>query len=148
MVEYRPRKYYKELKKIPNVKLLAPSVDLFDILKHAKLTTVITSTAGWEAALIGKPVITFGDVFFNNLSMVKRCREIEKLPYLVKKQLTEFTYDEEEMIDFLSALFEDCAPFDYSYLWEHGNYKDIKNDPNFTKFVNLFADKLGLTSNK
>ncbi|MDP3784911.1 MAG: hypothetical protein Q8R12_02440 [bacterium] len=145
MVNYRPRAFYKELKKIPNVKLIAPEVDLFELVEHAKLVTVITSTVGWEAALLGKPVITFGDVFFNKLSTVKKCTEIEKLPELVKAQLENFRPNDAEILNYLAAIFEDSVEVDYFKLWEREfDFKKIKTDPGIKNLAGLVAKKLGL----
>lgn len=119
MVVYRPRSYYKELKKIPNVKLLDPTIPIFEILLNAQLIITITGTAGWEGILLKKPVITFGDVFYNPLSFVKRCRSYEDLPLLVKQQLNDFKYDEVELIKFIAVLFAESIDVDLDYLWEH-----------------------------
>ena len=66
---------------------MAPETNTFELVKSSKLVTTITGTVGWEALLFKKPVIAFGDVYYNKLSFVKKCTEIEKLPILVKEQL-------------------------------------------------------------
>lgn len=123
MMGYRPRAYYEELKKIPNVKLISPSTPSQTLIKSAKLITVVTGTVGWEALLMGKPVITFGDVFFNKLSMVKQCKTIEELPHIIKHQLENFVYNEAEMINYLAALIDDSVDVPLMALWE----KEIDN---------------------
>ncbi|MEK7462772.1 MAG: hypothetical protein AAB621_00180 [Patescibacteria group bacterium] len=145
MLNYRPTKYYKELKKIPSVRFINTATNSFDLIKNSKIIITITGTVGWEAALLKKPVITFGDIFFNSLSMVKKCKTIEDLPYIIKQQLENFKYDEKEAIDMISALFEDAINFDHTGLWEKGDYEQIKNDPDFPKFVSVLAKKLGLS---
>jgi hypothetical protein len=144
MVNYRPRAFYKELNKIPNVKLVAPSVDLFDLLKKAKLVTTITSTAGWEAALLGKQVITFGHVFYNALSSsVTHCEKIEDLPYLVKSKLN-LRADNEELVDYLSALIEESVEFDLFSVWflKGADPKTVGNNPGIRNLTSYIADKL------
>ncbi len=118
MVPYRPRRFYQELKKIPNVRLIDPRITSFEILPHAKLITTITGSTGWEATLFGKPVITFGDIFYNKLSFVKNCETPKDLPWLVKEQLEVFRYNEEELISYIAALFEESATTRLQYLWE------------------------------
>lgn len=119
MQSYRPRWFYKELKRIPSVKLIDPTKSTFDILKHSKLVTSITGTAGWEAVLLKKPVITFGETFYNEPSFVKKCKTPEELPYLIKKQLERFAYDESELERFVAAIIEDSIEGDYLNLYEH-----------------------------
>jgi len=145
MLEYRPTEYYKELKKIPSVKLVPTSTSSFELMKHAKIITVITGTVGLEATFLKKPVITFGEVFFNKLSTIKRCGAIEELPTLIKNQLDNFKYDEGEVVDFLSAIFEDGIPFDFMGLWvKGGSYEEIKSNKMFPVFVDSLAKKIGL----
>ena len=144
MLEYRPTSYYRELKKIPNLKLLNPKTSSLDLIEKSKIVTTIAGTAGFEASLLKKPVITFGDIFYNILSFVKRCREIENLPNIIKQQLEHFQYNNEEIINLLSAILEDTLPFDFTALWAKGSYKQVKNHPDFPKFVDNLAKKLGL----
>ncbi len=118
MVEYRRRSWYKELKKIPNVKLINPALRSYDIIPDAKLVTTITGTAGWEAVLFKKPVINFGIHFYNALPRVKRCDAIENLPKVVKEQIETFIHDEDELIAFLTAIFEESVDVSMHRLWE------------------------------
>lgn len=143
MVPYRPRAYYEELKKIPNVKLINPTVTGFEIIPHAKLITTITGTVGWEATLLQKPVICFGDVFYNRLPFVQRCTAIAELPRLVEDQLHRWRYDENEMLKFLAAIFEDAAAVDLLNLWEVET-DAVKKKEGLRPLADLLAKKLGL----
>jgi len=118
MTPFRPRSFYREVKKIPNVRLLRPEIPSFEIVRNSSLVTVITGSAGWEATLLGKPVITFGEVFYNALSSVARSVIPQELPDLVRQQIVRGGVAEEELQRFLSALFEDSAQCDLLYLWE------------------------------
>ncbi|HEU0050983.1 MAG TPA: hypothetical protein VFQ60_02915 [Patescibacteria group bacterium] len=118
MAEYRPRRFYKALKKIPNIKLIRPSMKSFEILPRAKLIATITGTAGWEAIMLGKPVISFGHWFYNSLPQVAYCRAIEDLPQLVKERLDHFTCNDDELLLFMAALFHESAEVSLNYLWE------------------------------
>lgn len=144
MVMYRPRSYYRQLKKIPNVKLIHPAITGFEAMRDAKLVTTITGTAGWEAVLMKKPVITFGDIFYNQFSFVKYCRAFEDLPRLVKEQLERFAYNEEEMLAFLGTIFEFSAKnIDLPYLWEQETDPTKKRN-GIEPLADLLARKLNL----
>lgn len=121
MVNYRPFSYYKELKKIPNVKLIHPAQSSFELIKNSKLITIINGTAGWESIVLKKPVIAFGDAFYNKLSTVKRSWDIEQLPYLVKQQLENFKYDEKELENFIGSILEESASIKMSEIWRIGD---------------------------
>jgi len=145
MFGYRPRQYYKELKKIPNVKLIRPEVPNFDLIQNAKLITTNTGTAGWEATLLKKPVITFGNAFYNTLPIIKRCRAIEDLPRLIKEQLENFHYDEKPLIHFIAAIFKESANVDLIQLWHiEGGGNMEKKEKELVPLVDLIAEKLHL----
>ena len=118
MFGFRTRAFYKELKKIPNVKLINPNVKSFPITLGAKLVAVVTSTVGWEAIALKKPVITFGDVFYNALPFVKKCDSIKDLPSLIKEQLDEFEHDENALVDFIASINKESVEVDLADIWE------------------------------
>ena len=117
MAPYRPSSFYQQLKKIPNVKLLHPKTSSFDLIKNSRLVATIAGSPGWEALFLGKPVITFGRVFYNALPSVAHSLIPEELPQLVQKQLHHQPSDE-DIIRYLAAIFEDGARCDLYYLWE------------------------------
>ena len=145
MVPYRPRAYYKELKKIPNVRLMNPSIDGTTLVANSKLTVTVTGSTAWEGVLLKKPGIVFGDRFYNILSMIEKCTEIEQLPYLVKKQVEEFHYDEEELLQFIAAILEDSASLKFIELWEQ-EYDPEKKKEGLEPLADLIAKKIGLTA--
>ncbi len=145
MTSYRTRSYYKELVKIPNVKLINSAVNGHDLARTAKLTITITGTAGWESILFKKPVIVFGDIYFMNIPGVKRCHGWEELPYLVKEQLEEWKHDEETLVNYLSALLEDSVPVDYLNLWTSAKTMgEITDNEGMIALSRALAAKLGL----
>ena len=56
----RPKGFYENIKAIPNVTLMHPAVSSLELIRRADLVCVITSSAGYEAAVLGKPVVHFG----------------------------------------------------------------------------------------
>ncbi len=145
MTSYRSRTYYKELIKIPNVKLISSAVNGHDLARTAKLTITITGTAGWESILFKRPVITFGDVYFTNIPGVKRCHGWEELPYLVKEQLENWKHDEESLINYLSALLEESVPVDYLNLWTSAKTMgEITDNEGMIALSRALAAKIGL----
>lgn len=147
-VGYRTRTFYKELLKVPNVKLINPSVNGYDLARHASLTVTITSTGGWESIMLKKPVITFGDVYYNDVPGVKRCKGYEELPHLIKTQLEDWKHDETKLVDYISALLEDSVPVDYVDLWlKAESMEDVMRDNGIAMLSDALAIQLGLTRN-
>jgi len=138
MYSKRARSYYKELKKIPNVVLVDTHIKSFDLIQKAKLVTTITGSAGWEAVLLGKPVITFGSVFYNALSFVTRLRDIETLPRVIREKLTNFTSDQKELDHFVAACLKESIDFDFCGLWYENDFNKLYSE----KGMRSFCDKL------
>lgn len=139
MTPFRPRSWYEELKKIPNVKLLRPELSSFDIIRASQLVAIITGSAGWEATILGKPVITFGEVFYNALPSVARSDRPQDLPALVEKQLTHPIQDE-PTVRFVAALLEDGAQCDLLKIWEKTDRSADKRE-GLKDFADLIAKK-------
>ena len=148
MVGFRPRKYYEELKKIPNVKLIHPALVSFNLTINAKIVLTPAGTAAWEAALFKIPAVTFGNAFFNVLSSIKQCRAIGDLSQIISGQLYNFHYSEEEIVDLLTAIFKGTVELDLVKIWnvDGGSFMDEKKEV-LLPFVNLLAKTLGLTKN-
>ena len=145
MFGFRTRKFYQQLKKIPNVKLINPETPSFGITNNARLIIAITSTTAWEGELLKKPVITFGNVFFNILPMVKKCTAIEDLPYLIKNQLGNFQYNEEALLHLIAAIHKESVNLDLAQMWDvEGGGQMEKHEKELSLFVDLIASKLDL----
>lgn len=141
----RPRSYYKKIKKIPNVKIINPTVSSLQLSQGSKMVITVIGTASWEGLLLKKPVIVFGDVYFSQLSMVKVCTDIPRLPYLIKEQLESFAYNEEELLYFVAALFKEGVPLDLAQIWDvEGAGQLDKKKQALAPLVDLLAKKLNI----
>lgn len=106
----RGRSFYKDLLKIPNVILLSPYEDSYSALSRCQIVFAIASTMGFEAALLGIPVITFSRVFYHRLSGVHYCSTPSVLTEVIKDALLNHTFDQEEAINFLAQLLANSYP--------------------------------------
>ena len=59
-VGVRPDNFYDQIRAFKNVVLLDTMILGPDVIQQAELVATITGTAGFEAAVMGKPVISFG----------------------------------------------------------------------------------------
>lgn len=145
----RPRSYYKKLLAIPNARLIDDAFPPYPLIQRAKIIITNVSTVGWEAAILKKPVITFGEVSYNKLSSVEKCAEMEKLPLIVQKILTGFNPDEKEILDYVTAVMEDSVPFEFIELINANSASktiEILKEPRikFENIIGLLASKIGL----
>ena len=85
--EWRPIYDYKKIMKLPNVKLIHPSVKSEDLIKKSSLVITISSTSGLEAAFYNKPSIIFADLDYSILPSVHKIKTIDELPYAIRASL-------------------------------------------------------------
>lgn len=143
MAPYRTRLFYKELKKIPNVRLIDPQISGFELEKNAQIITTISGSAGWEGALLGKPVIAFGESYYNSLPSVHYSKTPEELSSLIEHALKQGGCSRDTLVRYVAALMEDGAESDFGHLWE--NEPDVsKKKEGMRDLARLFSEKLQL----
>jgi capsule polysaccharide modification protein KpsS len=64
-IGFQSIEFYRKLKKLPHVKYIDPAMNTKELIKNSKGVITLTSTMGYEALLLEKPVITLGKVFYN-----------------------------------------------------------------------------------
>lgn len=56
--------WYRQVRSLPNVRLIDPFEDIFGMMRSADIVVTITGTAGYEAALLGVPSLGLAPMFF------------------------------------------------------------------------------------
>lgn len=82
----RAIKFYKELKKIPNVVLLGPYENNKKLIENSKGVITLTSTLGLEAALIGKLVLVLGEVFYQYHPNCVKVDSFKDIPDIINSE--------------------------------------------------------------
>jgi hypothetical protein len=108
MVGKRSLAAYDKMLNIPRVKFVDPRLDARILIQQADLVAVVTGSVALEAAMLGKPVITFGDCPYNLLpfTMVRRCDDPRRLQSIIRETLLNYANDERALIAYVSAVFE------------------------------------------
>jgi len=142
MMWMRDPKFYREIQKIPNVRLIDPTIDSLDLMRDARVVTAVTSTIGLEAALMGKPVITFGSVFYNVLPSVHRCTEMDSLPMMIVDALAAPAPSEEPFIDLISAVLEESIDINmFKDAWlNHPDVEALTKDPDLRTLADAIIE--------
>jgi hypothetical protein len=120
----RPAGFYERIASLPNVVLMDMNERGIDVVGEARAVATISSTAGMEALIMGKPVLLFGrHNYFDFLPHARRVEAHAELPALLRWALAE-NFDsaaaQREGARFLKAL--EAASFslgDYDYLDVH-----------------------------
>lgn len=143
MAGYRDKKFYKRLKKFPNIKIIDPKADSIELIRHSKIVTTISGTAGWEALFLKKSVVTFGSIYYNAISFVRKCTVISELPDLIADTLKNYKHNEEELVQYVSALLEDSFKIDFTKLFAEKNLEEIQKNPDLTLMSDHIMKYLG-----
>lgn len=61
----RPPGYYERIAAVHGVELVHPRANTIDFVRAATGVVTVSSTVGWEALLLRKPVFTLAEVFYN-----------------------------------------------------------------------------------
>ena len=137
MVGKRSLGSYQKMMDIPRVRFADPTLEARALIKHARLVTVITGSVALEAAMLGKPVITFGDCPYNLLpdTMVRRCVDPRQLQTLLKDAMAEHKSDDAAILAYVAAVFESSVSVNlYSILLGKTNVYTERNA--------LYADEI------
>jgi capsule polysaccharide export protein KpsC/LpsZ len=125
--------FYKQIMKLPNVKLLHHNTNREKLLKGCSLVITITGTTGLEAAFYNKPTITFGKTSYSKLSWISRVFDLEELPKIIRHAL-ESKVDKNELRKYLSYMDYNSFNVDLNSIIAsfsvHFRYNDI-NEKNF-----------------
>jgi hypothetical protein len=100
--------FYHKIKRLPNVKYIDPLTDTKNLIRKSRGIITLTSTMGYEALLLEKPVITIGKVFYNYHPYCKKVEGYSDLYEEIKSIYSE-DYSEFHKINqkFLFVYFED-----------------------------------------
>jgi hypothetical protein len=77
------------LRRLPGVRLVSPFASSRAFVEAASMIVAIQGTMALEAALLGKPVIVFGDSMLPDLPSVAKVEAIRDLPDLIRRKLGE-----------------------------------------------------------
>ena len=107
---WRPISFYKEILKMPNVKMYHPSISNDDMIKNCKLVVTITGTAGLEAVLNQKPAIILANTTYSQIPSVYYLKNLSELHACIKKML-KIKPELKEITDYLKMIEPEI--FDY-----------------------------------
>jgi hypothetical protein len=128
---YSPE-YLAALARFPGVEIVSPYADTQEFIRRADLVFSIQGTMGLEAALLGKPVIMFGNILgglFPNATMVGKTTD---LPALVRQKLTGSPPSRADVIE---AFARFLVPF---YPASSNDWTQQPNDAAIDGFASIF----------
>jgi hypothetical protein len=124
--------YLAALAKFPGVELVSPYADSREFIRQADLVFSIQGTMGQEAALLGKPVIMFGNIIAGLFPTVSLVGKTTDLPTLVRAKLVDAPPSRSDVID---ALARFLVPF---YRASDNDWTQMPDDAGIEGFVSFF----------
>ncbi len=139
----RPLAFYKRLRETFGVRLLGPDEDTWTLIRDAAAVAVITGTVGWEGLLFGKPVVTFGNVFYNECSLTQQAGLVPKDEWhrVFRKAIFEHEHDEERLIEFVAAIQATSRP---GFLKNPNTFPAVIEAENVERIADALASGAGL----
>lgn len=107
--------FYEQLSHMPNVVLLSAGVQTKVLIRRSLGVVCVTSTVGFEAASLGKPVVTLGNVFYGYFPNVKRISGMTELPKALRWMIDMPVSSGETLRDAVAAYVEYGAPGNFDY---------------------------------
>lgn len=81
----RPLRYLRALQRIPKVRVLKLSTPSNRVVSGARVVATVSSSAGLEAALLGRPVLVFGDAGWDHAPTARKVGVLSDLPALLRE---------------------------------------------------------------
>ncbi len=123
LLGHRDPAFYAQLQSYPNVRLIDPLVSSHELMKNSVAVTTLTGTAGWEAMLLGIPVILGGNIYFDNAPGIMKtdeiylnyCRLMESWQKPEREQIVKY------LCECMSNIYEGCVYFDQKQFLNEDN---------------------------
>ena len=102
----KPLSFYRQLKSCRQVHILSPYEDTFSLISGAEAIVTLGSTMGFEAILMGKPVILLGEPWYRNLPGVYKAERPETIALLMQKASHLMVPTDEEKLRMVYTLLD------------------------------------------
>jgi Capsule polysaccharide biosynthesis protein len=104
------RRLIEMSQRYPQLKILPPTTNNYEIIKSSRLVVSINSKSGMEALLLGKPIIVLGDAFYTSCRLVRRAENYLSLREAITTLLRSYQAPQEEvLIDYLCQVWAASA---------------------------------------
>lgn len=132
MVGKRTLAAYAKMLNIPRVRFADPRLEARALIQEADLVAVVTGSVALEAAMLGKPVLTFGDCPYNLLpnTMVRRCDDPRRLQSIIRESIAGYAENDTALAAYVAAAFDTSVSVNlYSVLLRKKNvHRDREGD--------------------
>lgn len=129
-------RFYREIKRIRNVRLVSPFEDTFGLIRNAQAVVTLGSTMGFEAILMGTPVLLMGEPWYRVFPGLRRIDTPYQMAYYMQH------LDEIERLSRTEAIKLAYTLFDISFDAVKIPRPGTLSDENVGNFVNALLKYL------
>jgi len=113
--------FYERLSRLPNVELVSANLNAKVLARASCGVVCVTSTLGFEAAVMNKPVIALGDVLYGYYPNVRMVRDLSALETALRWAVDHQPLPEQEILTATAAYAEFTAPGAFDFRTTAGN---------------------------
>jgi len=130
MLGRRPAGFYQRLAGLPGVELVSPFENGTTLVRDAALTTAISSTAAWEAMVIGRPtlVIAFPPFTMVNDGFVAES-DLTRLGGAIRQALAAAPASERRLLAYVAAVLGSSFECSTETLWGRVTAQTVRQNP-------------------
>ncbi len=126
---YQSRDFYKRVARLPGVKIIGPTAQTKMLIRRSLGVITLTSTVGYEALLLNKPVFLYGEVFYKFHSSIIKIKNPVELFELVSNSLSGWrAVDYQYNLDFVCAYFLATKPGLLNFLLDEKEAAELVGD--------------------
>lgn len=126
-IALQPIEFYRQLDALPNVELIGPGANSKRLARDAVGVICVTSTLGFEAAALNKPVVCLGDVLYGYFPNVRMIEHYGELRSAIDWAMGYRPIDPEEIASAMTAYVEFTDPGSFSFGGSLGDAQALSN---------------------
>lgn len=118
------RKFWEIKKQYSGLYYFPAEIHGREIMRVARRVVTLTSTVGWEAIIIGKPVYILGQIFYDNMEGLPVVTNFNELKKELRAEPADTRISIEDITEFVAMMTEQCYrgnPFPYPELYSDTN---------------------------
>lgn len=109
-----------KLSKFKNIKIINPTIPSIELMTHSRGVITVNSTTGFEALIMGIPLITLGHDFYSDKQVCLVIRDINNLSKSIVDILNNHLFEKNDLENFVKKIYKNT-------IWIEDNYyKDQK----------------------
>lgn len=128
--------FYRKINNNPNVRLVDIKTDTYQLIQNSTAVATATGTAGWEALFREKPVLMFGNFFYQYARGVFRCSNVEDIKQAINTILKEMVKPEIVSMKYFLKAMEKVTVRGY-YVFFYRPNSELSPEENHKSILNL-----------